>query len=92
MWLIELVLLNSANLICRSADISKYFRESLGIRDSRQSTVFFFHISAQNIVWFSLGPPRGGGSNKYPQSMFLSINKKNNVYPCKPVLLYKIGV
>ena len=26
--------LNSANLICRSTDISKYFRESLGIRDN----------------------------------------------------------
>ena len=25
-----------------------------------------------------------GGSNEYPQSMFLSRNKKNNVYPCKP--------
>ena len=26
--------LNSANLICRGTDISKYFRESLGIRDN----------------------------------------------------------
>ena len=26
--------LNSANLICRTTDISKYFRESLGIRDN----------------------------------------------------------
>ena len=26
--------LNSANLICRDTDISKYFRESLGIRDN----------------------------------------------------------
>ena len=25
---------NSANLICRGTDISKYFRESLGIRDN----------------------------------------------------------
>ena len=25
-----------------------------------------------------------GGSNEYPQSMFLSRNNKNNVYPCKP--------
>ena len=36
-----------------------------------------FHISAQNI-------DRRGGSNEYPQSMFLSRNKKNNVYHCKP--------
>ena len=25
-----------------------------------------------------------GGSNKYPQSMFLSRNREINVYPCKP--------
>ena len=33
---------------------------------------------------YSLEPPRRGGSNEYPPSMFLSRNKKNNVYPCKP--------
>ena len=44
-----------------------------------------FHISAQNIhCWYSLEPPRRGGSNEYPQSMFLSRNKKNNVYHYKP--------
>ena len=44
-----------------------------------------FHISAQNIdCGYSLEPPRQSGSNEYPQTMFLSINKKNNVYPCKP--------
>ena len=35
--------------------------------------------------------PRRGGSNQYPQSMFLSRNKKNNVYPCKPQF-YQIKV
>ena len=36
--------------------------------------------------------PQGGSSNKYPQSMFLSRNKKNNVYPCKPQFYYiKVG-
>ena len=41
-----------------------------------------FHLSAQNIdCEYSLEPPRRGGSNEYPQSMFLSWNKKN-VYPC----------
>ena len=46
-----------------------------------------FHISAQNIdcgYSYSLELPCWGSSNKYPQSMFLSRNKKNNVYPCKP--------
>ena len=41
-----------------------------------------FHISAQNIdCGYSLEPPQRGGSNEYPQSMFLSRNKKNNAYP-----------
>ena len=44
-----------------------------------------FHISAQSLDCVdSLELPRQGGSNEYPQSMFLSRNKKNNVYPCKP--------
>ena len=41
-----------------------------------------FHISAQNIdCGYSLEPPHRGGSNEYPQFMFLSRNKKTNVYP-----------
>ena len=36
-----------------------------------------FHTSAQNIdCGYSLQPPRRGGSNEYPQFMFLSRNKK----------------
>ena len=52
-----------------------------------------FHISAQNIdCGYSLEPPQRGGSNEYPQSMFLSRNKKNNVYPFKPQFYYiKVG-
>ena len=49
----------------------------------------YFSYSAQNIdCGYSLEPPRRGGSNEYPQSMFLSRNKKNNVYPCKPQFYY----
>ena len=52
------------------------------------------HTPAQNIdCGYSLEPPRRGGSNEYPQSMFLSRNKKNNVYPCKPQFSYiKVGL
>ena len=33
-----------------------------------------------------------GGSNEFSQSMFLSRNKRNNVYPCKPQFYYiKVG-
>ena len=52
-----------------------------------------FHISAQNTdCEYSLEPPRRGGSNEYRQSMFLSRNKKNDVYPRKPQFYYiKVG-
>ena len=52
-----------------------------------------FHMSAQIIdCGCSLEPPHRGGSNEYPQSMFLSRNKKNNVNPCKPQFYYiKVG-
>ena len=43
------------------------------------------HFSAQNIdCGYLLEPLWWGGSNAHPQSMFLSWNKKNNVYSCKP--------
>ena len=56
--------------------------------------LFFIYISAQNIDYvYSLEPPRRGGSNVFPQSMFLSRNKKNNVYACKPQFYYmKVGL
>ena len=52
-----------------------------------------FHFPAQNIdCGYSLEPPRRGGSNEYSQSMFLSRNKINNIYPCKPEFYYiKVG-
>ena len=52
---------------------------------SNVSAIWSLSISAQNIYCgYSLDPPWRGGSNEYPQSMFLSRNKTNNVYPCKP--------
>ena len=42
-------------------------------------------MSAQNIdCRYSLEPPRRGGSNEYPQSMFLSSNKKIIYTPVNP--------
>ena len=44
-----------------------------------------FHMSAQNIdCGYPLEPPRRGGSNDYPQSMFLSRNKKIIYTPVNP--------
>ena len=40
---------------------------------------------AQNIdCGYTLEPPRRGGSNEYPQSMFWSKNKKNRYTPAYP--------
>ena len=44
-----------------------------------------FLIFAQNIDFgYTLEPPRRGGSNEYPQSMFWSKNKKNRYTPAYP--------
>ena len=52
-----------------------------------------FHISAKNIdCGYPLEPPHRGSSYEYPQSMFWSRNKNNNVY-CKPQFYYlKVGL
>ena len=54
---------------------------------------FFFYIFAQNIDrGYTLEPPRRGGSNVYPKSMFWSKNKEKKVYPCIPQFCYiKVG-
>ena len=44
-----------------------------------------FLIFAQNLdCGYTLEPPRRGGSNEYPQSMFWSKNKKNRYTPAYP--------
>ena len=46
---------------------------------------YIFLIFAQNIdCGYTLEPPRRGGSNEYPQSMFWSKNKKNRYTPATP--------
>ena len=59
--------------------------------DKKNSDVFL--IFAQNIdCECSLQPPRWGGTNEYPQSMFWSEIRKYNVYPYKPQFYYiKVG-
>ena len=68
----------------------KFYHQNMKI--FRQK-ILTFQISVQNIdCGYSLELPRRGGSNEYPQSMFLGKNKKNNIYPCKPQFYYiKVG-
>ena len=65
----------------------------LKILPPKNENLIFFYISAKNTdCGYSLEPPRRGVSNEYPQSMILSRNKKNNVYPCRPQFYYiKVG-
>ena len=52
---------------------------------SDKKTLLFGHISAQNIdCEYSLEPPRRGGSNEYPQSMFMSKIRKIMYTPVNP--------
>ena len=52
----------------------KFHHQKLKILDKKTD---IFQISAQNIdCGYSLEPPRQGGSNEYPHSVFLSRNKK----------------
>ena len=57
------------------------------------------YIFAQNIdCGYTLEPPRPiepprrGGSNEYPQSMFWIKDNKNRYTPVNPIFLYKGGV
>ena len=56
------------------------YRKFFGCKKEKFNEIIFdiFLIFAQNIdCGYSLESPRRGGSNEYPQSMFLSKNKKN---------------
>ena len=60
---------------------------------SDENLCYFSYFCSKHRLWYSLEPPQRGGSVEYPQSMFLSRNKKNNVYPCKPQFYFiKVGL
>ena len=66
---------------------------ALKIENFQLNNSDIFLIFAQNIdCGYSLEPPRRGGSNEYPQSMFWSKNKKNRYTLCIPQVYYmKVG-
>ena len=54
----------------------------VNIENFQLKILVFFLIFAQNRdCGYTLEPPRQGGSNEYPQSMFWSKNKKNRYTP-----------
>ena len=93
MHLTKALLISTHNTLRKHtySSILKIYNPKKGKFSDKKSDIF--HISAQDIdCGYSLEPPRRGGSNEYRQSMFLSRNKKNNVYPCKPQFYYiKVG-
>ena len=75
-----------------------YFSEVAKIENFQQKMFDIFLIFAQNIdCGYTLEPPRRGGSNEYPQSMFGAKIRKIDIplhIPLlhTPVFLYKYGV
>ena len=60
-------------------------KKGLKIENFQLKNFDIFLIFAQNIdCGYTLEPPRRGGSNEYPQSMFWSKNKKNRYTPTYP--------
>ena len=72
--------------ITRPSTLRKHaYSNIVKILPAKHENSDILQVSAQNIdCGYSLESPQWGSSNEYPQSMFLSRNKKNNVYPCKP--------
>ena len=67
-----------------------FYHQKMKIFRWKIMIIFIFLLKIDCV--YSLEPPHRGGSNEYPQSLFLSRNKKNNVYPCKPQFYYiKVG-
>ena len=59
----------------------------------KKNLIFFIFLLKNIDCGYSLEPPRRGGSNEYHNLCFVSRNKKNNVYPCKPQFYYiKVGL
>ena len=62
---------------------SNFFRSKIDNFQRKKFDIFL--IFAQNIdCGYTLEPPRRGGSNEYPQSMFWRKNKKNRYTPAYP--------
>ena len=65
---------NISHLFITKTHLFKYILKILPPKNEKfleKKNLLYFHIPAQNIdCGYSLEPPRRGGSNEYPQSMF----------------------
>ena len=84
------------NFVCESQEefysslrkhVHVIYRKCFGFKNENfhRKKIDIFLIFAQNIdCGYTLEPPRRGGSNEYPQSMFWSKTKKNRYTPENP--------
>ena len=90
MWLFELFFfLNSANLIWRGTDISKYFIESFGIRDNESGLyIAMFSGPLQSCQSGPLGPngPRSGGHLALIDLKGIKLKKSETMRPTAYIL------
>ena len=78
------ILLNTSPLHYENTPIQICWKFHLQKQSFQIKISDIFYIAAQNIdCGNSLKPPHRGGSNEFPQSIFLSRNWKKYVYPCK---------
>ena len=64
------VLLNSANLICRGTDVSKYFRKSPGLRDNESRLYYILSRRMDNF------PPLFTRETTFGSFLFASVHTK----------------
>ena len=84
---LDLRCLQKPIIACGSEIVKKEKKKKIKINTKKNH-----HITNTRLLKYIENFTRRGGSNEYPQSMFLSRNKKKNVYPCKPQFYYiKVG-
>ena len=67
----------------RPYNILRFF-SAVKIENFSRKVLIFFLFLFKTDCGYTLEPPRRGGSNEYPQSMFWSKNKKNRYSPAYP--------
>ena len=58
-------------------------------KKKEEDIYIYSYFCSKHRLWVLIRTASTSDSNEYPQSMFFSRNKKNNVYPCKPQFYYK---
>ena len=82
------IYLNSITKTCLFKYMESFTSKKTKIFQIKNSDIF--HISAQNTdCGHLLGPPRRGGSNEYPQSMFYAEIRKIMYTPVHPSFTIK---